>query len=95
MIVSRPEKHEAMSRAVFATRNALIEQTRAGELNIAEVCMVVASVFAATLAGAYDEKNREVVLSGLPDVVRTCFPEWERIYSSIRPSVTEAKESLR
>lgn len=81
MISSRPEKSEAMERLVYAVREAMVAPARDGDLNLAEVCLVLANVLASVLVGAYDQKNREIVLSAFPDVVRTSFPQWEKIYA--------------
>lgn len=80
--LTRPEKSGEMARLVYAIREAAVEPARAGSLNLAEVINAFAQVFASILVGAYETKNREVVLMALPDVVRAYFPQWEEIYAA-------------
>lgn len=85
LIFSRPEKSEAMTRLVYALRETAVEPARSGELNLAEVVNAFGQAFASVLVGAYDTKNREVVLTSLPDLVRAYFPQWEKIYAAATP----------
>lgn len=78
---TRPEKTPQMTALVYALREASAEPARHGELNIAEVINAHAQALASILVGAYDNKNREIVLSMFPDVVRAYFPQWEKIYA--------------
>lgn len=84
MISSRPEKSEAMERLVYAVRESMVAPARDDDLNLAEVCIVLANVLASILVGAYGEKNRAIVLSAFPDVVRAHFQQWEKIYADFR-----------
>lgn len=79
---TRPEKSAAMSRLVYGLREAMRENAVIDELNIAEVVNGTAHFLASILVGAYDSKNREVVVSTFPDVVRAYYPEWEKIYAT-------------
>lgn len=78
---TRPEKVEAMSKLVHAIREATVAPARDGELNLAEVINAFGQAFASILVGAYEPKNREVVVSTFPDVVRAYYPQWEKIYA--------------
>ncbi len=78
---TRPEKSEATSRLVYSIREATVGPARDGELNLAEVINAFAQAFASVLVGAYEAKNREVVVSTFPDVVRAYYPQWEKIYA--------------
>ena len=82
--MTRPEKAEAMTRLVYAIREATVNPARDGELNLAEVINAFGQAFASVLVGAYGQKNREVVLSSFPDVVRAYYPQWEKIYAQAR-----------
>lgn len=82
LLTTRPEKSEAMTRLVYAIREATVEPARNGELNLAEVINAFGQAFASILVGAYDKKNREVVVSTFPDVVRAYYPQWEKIYAA-------------
>lgn len=79
---TRPEKSEAMTRLVYAIREVTVEPARNGDLNIAEVINAFGQVLASILVGAYDPKNREVVVSTFPDLVRAYYPHWEKIYAA-------------
>jgi hypothetical protein len=79
---SRPEKSDEMSALVYAIREAAIGPARDGHLNIAEVVNAFGQAFASILVGAYDPKNREVVISTFPDLVRAYYPQWEKIYAT-------------
>lgn len=78
-----------MSRLVYAIREAAVGPARAGDLNLAEVVNAFGQVFASILVGAYETKNREVILSALPDLVRAYFPIWEQIYANAALPQTE------
>lgn len=79
---TRPEKAEATTRAVGAMRNVLAKKARAAGLNHAEAINAAAQVFTSILVGAYQtEKDREIVISVLPDLVRAYIPQWEKIYA--------------
>jgi hypothetical protein len=79
---TRPEKSQAMSELVYAIREAVVGPAREDDLSIAEVLHAYAHVFASILVGAYKTKNREVILAMLPDMVRSHFPQWEKIYAA-------------
>lgn len=79
---TRPEKSEEMSALVYAIREAAISPARNGDLNLAEVINGFGQALASILAGAYETKNREVVLMALPDLVRAYFPQWDEIYAA-------------
>lgn len=83
---TRPEKNEAMTRAAHAARNALAKAAREEGLNIAEAMNASAHVMSALLVGAYSTaRDREIVLSAMPDIVRAYFPQWEAIYRAHTP----------
>lgn len=79
---TRPEKSEEMTALVYAIREAAIGPARDGGLNIAEVVNGFGQAFASILVGAYGAKNREVVVSTFPDLVRAYYPQWEAIYEA-------------
>lgn len=81
LTMTRPEKGEAMTSLVYSLREALGEQARSEELNLAECLNALGQTMASVLVGAYVPKNREIVLSMLPDLVRGYFPQWEEIYA--------------
>lgn len=81
LLITRPEKAEQMSRLVYALREAAAGPARDGDLNLAEVLNAMGQAMASILVGAYEAKNREVVLSFLPDLIRGYFPQWEKIYA--------------
>lgn len=81
LTMTRPEKAAAMSKLVYALREVLRETVIAEELNIAEAVGGAAHLLASILVGAYHKKEREVVVSTFPDVVRSYYPEWERMYA--------------
>lgn len=85
MIFTRPEKSLEMTKLVYALREAAVTPARDGDLNLAEVINALGQALASILVGAYDEKNREVMLMALPDLVRAYFPQWEKIYASQHP----------
>lgn len=78
---TRPEKSVEMTALVYAIREATVGPARDGNLNLAEVINAFGQVFASILVGAYDDKNREVVVSTFPDLVRAYYPQWEAIYA--------------
>lgn len=78
---TRPEKSAEMSALVYAIREAAIAPGRDGTLNLAEVINAFGQAFASILVGAYGPKNREVVVSTFPDLVRAYYPQWEAIYA--------------
>lgn len=82
LTMTRPEKSEAMTALVYAIREAAVGPARDGELNIAEVVNGFGQAFASILVGAYDPKNRQVVLTAFPDLVRAYYPKWEAIYAA-------------
>lgn len=82
LTMTRPEKSEAMTALVYAIREAAVGPARDGELNIAEVVNGFGQAFASILVGAYDPKNRQVVLTTFPDLVRAYYPQWEEIYAA-------------
>jgi hypothetical protein len=82
---SRDEKSAEMSALVHAIREATIAPARDGNLNLAEVINAFGQAFASILVGAYNPKNREVVVSTFPDLVRAYYPKWEAIYAARSP----------
>lgn len=88
LTMTRPEKTEAMTKLVYGLREVMREVVIGEQMNIAEAVNGAAHFLASILVGAYHEKEREVVVSTFPDVVRAYYPEWERIYAADR----EAKE---
>lgn len=82
LTMTRPEKSEQMTALVYAIREAAVGPARDGELNIPEVVNGFGQAFASILVGAYDPKNREVVVSTFPDLVRAYYPQWEEIYAA-------------
>jgi hypothetical protein len=82
LTMTRPEKSEQMTALVYAIREAAVGPARDGELNIAEVVNGFGQAFASILVGAYDPKNRQVVLTAFPDLVRAYYPQWEEIYKA-------------
>jgi hypothetical protein len=85
LTMSRSEKSAEIFELACAIRAATIAPARDGELNLAEIINAFGQAFASILVGAYGNKNREVVLTTFPDLVRTYFPQWEAIYASITP----------
>lgn len=81
LTMTRPEKSEQMSALVYAIREATVTPARDGELNLAEVINAFGQVFASILVGAYGAKEREIVVSTFPDLVRAYYPQWEAIYA--------------
>lgn len=79
LMMTRPEKSAEMTALVYAIREATVTPARDGGLNLAEVINAFGQAFASILVGAYDPKNREVVVSTFPDLVRA--PQWEEIYA--------------
>lgn len=90
---TRPEKSLEMTKLVYAIREAAVGPARDGDLNLAEVINGFAQAFASILVGAYDSKNREVVVSTFPDVVRAYYPAWEKIYAEHADAVTQDKQN--
>lgn len=84
LTMTRPEKSKTMATLVYAIREATVGPARDGELNIAEVVNAFGQVFASVLVGAYHQKQREIVLSAFPDLVRAYYPQWEEIYAKHR-----------
>lgn len=82
LTMTRPEKSEQMTSLVHAIREAAVGPARDGELNIAEVVNGFGQAFTSILVGAYDPKNRQVVLTAFPDLVRAYYPQWEEIYAA-------------
>lgn len=82
LMMSRAEKSTEMSVLVHAIREAAIAPARDGNLNLAEVINAFGQAFASILVGAYNPKNREVVVSTFPDLVRAYYPQWEAIYAA-------------
>lgn len=80
--ITRQEKSADMSALVYAIREATVTPARAGNLNIAEVVNAFGQAFASILVGAYDAKEREIVVSTFPDLVRAYYPQWEEIYAA-------------
>ena len=80
--ITRPEKREEMAKLVYAIREATVGPARDGGLNLSETINAFGQAFASVLVGAYDHKNREVVLSCFPDLVRAYYPQWEEIYAA-------------
>lgn len=78
---TRPEKLMEMTVLVHALRETAIKPARDGDLNLAEVINAFGQAFASILVGAYDAKNREVVVSTFPDLVRAYYSQWEAIYA--------------
>lgn len=92
---TRPEKSEAMSRLVYSIREATVEPARAGELNLAEVVNAFGQALASVLVGAYETKNRDVVLSMFPDLVRGYFPAWEKIYAEHLAALAQDEREVK
>lgn len=88
LTMTRPEKSYEMTVLVHSIREAAIAPARDGGLNLAEVVNAFGQAFASILVGAYGEKNREVVLTTFPDLVRAYFPQWEEIYAKM-PHATD------
>lgn len=86
---TRPEKATEMAELVYAIREATVGPARDGGLNLAETINAFGQALASLLVGAYEDKNREVVLSMFPDLVRGYYPQWEKIYAANRHSHTE------
>jgi hypothetical protein len=86
------EKSMAMTAMVYAIREAAVGPARDGNLNLAEVINAFGQAFASILVGAYDAKNREVVVSTFPDLVRAYYPQWEAIYAAERQPTAEPQE---
>ena len=82
LTMTRPDKAHEMTVLVHAIREATVAPARDGQLNIAEVINAFGQAFASILVGAYDAKNREVVVSTFPDLVRSCYTQWEAIYAA-------------
>ena len=83
LLTTRPEKDAAATRLVYALRNAAAAEGRSGELNLAEIINAMAQAMSSMLAGAYDDRNREIILEMLPALIRAYFPRWDKIYSEI------------
>lgn len=82
LTLTRPEKDHACSQTCFAMRAAMVEHVVANDLNHAEALNAAAQVFSSILAGAYAApRDREIVISGLPDIVRAYLPQWDKIYA--------------
>lgn len=84
LLQSRPEKDADIMVLVYALRNKIAEAGRSGDLNLAEVVIAMGQAMSSVLVGAYDPRNREIVLDGIPDLIRACFPQWEAIYRDAR-----------
>lgn len=84
---NRPEMDGSMTEMVQAMRDGMTSIVIRDQLNIAEAVNAIAHVLASVLVGAYSDKEREVVVSTFPDVVRAYFPQWEKIYDGYRRSV--------
>lgn len=82
MILTREEKSDEMTALVHVLREMAVAPAREGKLNLAEVINAFGQAFASILVGAYDTKNREVLLMAYPDLVRAYFPQWEAIYAA-------------
>lgn len=85
LVQTRPEKMEAMSKLAHALREVAVGPARNGELNLAETINASAHLMASILAGAYGTKDREVVLSMLPDLIRCYFQQWDDLYKDCDP----------
>lgn len=94
LTMTRPEKAHEMTMLVHAIREATVAPARDGQLNIAEVINAFGQALASILVGAYDTKNREVVVSTFPDLVRACYPQWEAIYADHFRSPREADRDI-
>lgn len=95
LMMSRPEKSEAMSRLVYAIREATVDPARDGNLNLAEVINAFGQAFASILVGAYHDKEREIVVSTFPDLVRAYYPAWEKIYAEHTAAVTQDQREVK
>lgn len=82
MEMTREEKSDAMTRLVYAIRQTVVENARKDELNIAEVLNAMGQSFASVIVGAYEGRNREIVVAALPDLIRAYYPQWESIYAA-------------
>jgi len=83
MTWTRAEKDHASEEAAYAMRSAMAKVAIEHGLNHAEMINATAHVFASILAATYErEKDRDVVLSGLSDVIRAYVPQWQRIYAA-------------
>lgn len=91
LTITRDEKSAEMSALVHAIREATVRPAREGNLNLAEVINAFGQAFASILVGAYDPKNREVVVSTFPDLVRAYYPQWESIYARLSPQENAAQ----
>lgn len=87
LLQSRPEKTAEMTALVYALRNKMAESGRSGDLNLAEIITAMAGAMSSVLVGAYDPRNREIVLDGIPHLIRGYFSQWEAIYrDATRPT---------
>lgn len=91
LIMSRPENSVTMSRLVYAIREATVDPARDGSLNLAEVINAFGQAFASILVGAYGDKEREIVVSTFPDLVRAYYPAWEKIYAEHAAAISQEK----
>lgn len=92
LVHTRPESSKAMTELVYALRDVVATRAMKGEVNLAEAVNAMAQALASVLVGAYDAKNREVVLSMFPDVVRLYYPQWEKIYAAHGHTATPPAE---
>ena len=78
----RQENSEAMTKLVYALRETVAASARSGEVNIAESLNAMGQAFSSIIAGAYrDNKTREIVIMGLPELIRLYLPLWDKIYA--------------
>jgi len=90
MTWTRAEKALGTEGAAYAMRSAMAKVAIEHGLNHAEMINATAHVFASILAATYErEKDRDVVLSGLPDVIRSYVPQWQKIYAEFAGSRTQ------
>lgn len=82
---TRPEKQTAILEAAGEMRNALASVAQRNELNIAEAMVAATHSLVSVIVGGYAPgKNRDIVLSAIPDLMAATIPDWERIYSSFK-----------
>lgn len=84
---TRREKAMACNKACYAMRETMAAHARRDGLNHAEALNAAAQVFSSILAGSYSgQKEREIVISAIPDLVRAYLPQWDKIYLEFRQS---------
>lgn len=92
---TRPEKSQEMTKLVGTLRNAIADAGRNDGINLAEAVSALAQTISSVLVGAYNAKNREIVLMAMPDVVRAYYPLWEKIYGAHGLTVDKSPQRAR